>query len=768
MSDRPGLPLPAVPLVMAAFVAGTTASFLFGGPWWASAGLAAIGALALLVAMGPGALRVGTLLVIGAAVAAAASGHARGIDADANPPPAIATLSGTHTIVGVAREDAQLRGTFATVDLRVESVDGEEQGGGLRLTLPAPDEPLLAGDRLRATVEIERPPVVADFDYPGYLRSRGIHAVGAFPSSSEVVGHDDGNVLTNRLRALRRWATGNIERSLPEPEASVAAGMLLGERRTIPAALSEELRVTGTTHLLVVSGQNVALLVGTIVAILGSVLPRRRAALFAILAIPLYVVFVGAEPPVVRAALMAVGIAVAAVSGRRTPGWLYLLYAVGIMLAIDPLLARDVAFQLSVAATAGILHIAPPLRDALTALAGRRAEGVFGGLVETFAVATAAALAVTPVQWAAFEQVSLVQIPANVAVAPLYESVLVVGMLAALFGWIPIVADVLHVAGAFAPAMFIAVVGVMADVPAATLALRAPLVAGVLWYVALLAAAFVIAPREGAALRFAGRGVAPVTVLLGVTAIGLWFAVLSTGEAVARIDVLDVGQGHAVLIRDGGSSILIDVGPPDGAATRALARVDAGRSLDAILLTHADRDHTGGLREIERRFDVGEVLTGAPAAGTATRQIDIGDRIWISPRTSVEVLSPPVVTLGAEHASENDRSLVLMVTIGDRRILLAADIEASAERWLIRSGISLAADVLLVPHHGSLTSSTPEFVQAVSPRVAVISVGDRNSYGHPRPEVLARYEDVLVIRTDLSGDITLRSDGERLWLASGP
>ena len=261
-------------------------------------------------------------------------------------------------------------------------------------------------------------------------------------------------------------------------------------------------------------------------------------------------------------------------------------------------------------------------------------------------------------------------------------------------------------------------------------------------------------------LRFVGAG-------LGVTAIGLWFAVLSTGEAVARIDVLDVGQGHAVLIRDGGSSILIDVGPPDGAATRALARVDAGRSLDAILLTHADRDHTGGLREIERRFDVGEVLAGAPTEGMVTRRIDIGDRIWISPRTSVEVLSPPVVTLGAEHASENDRSLVLMVTIGDRRILLAADIEAAAERWLIRSGISLAADVLLVPHHGSLTSSTPEFVQAVSPRVAVISVGDRNSYGHPRPEVLARYEGVLVIRTDLSGDITLRSDGERLWLASG-
>ncbi len=146
------------------------------------------------------------------------------------------------------------------------------------------------------------------------------------------------------------------------------------------------------------------------------------------------------------------------------------------------------------------------------------------------------------------------------------------------------------------------------------------------------------------------------------------------------------------------------------------------------------------------------------------REIDIGDRIRVSERVEIEVLGPPVDTIPATLASGNDTSLVLLVRIGTRRILLPADIERAGERWLVDSGLDLRADALIVPHHGSATSSTRAFLDAVQPRVAVVSVGAHNPYGHPVPEVIARYVGVHLYRTDESGDIALRSDGDRLWI----
>ena len=167
------------------------------------------------------------------------------------------------------------------------------------------------------------------------------------------------------------------------------------------------------------------------------------------------------------------------------------------------------------------------------------------------------------------------------------------------------------------------------------------------------------------------------------------------------------------------------------------------------------------LPSVERTPDTHALLVhGAPG----TQASDRGARSLVSERTTIEVLAPPVVTADRAHSSKNNAALVLLITIGDRRILLAADIEAPAERWLIASGMDLRADVLVVPHHGSNSSSTFEFINAVQPRVAVIPVGAGNPYGHPHPDVLARYQDVMLLRTDEDGDVTLRSDGERLWV----
>ncbi|MCY3655095.1 MAG: DNA internalization-related competence protein ComEC/Rec2 [Chloroflexi bacterium] len=754
--------LPALPLVAASFIAGTVGGAVLGGPWWATLLVATLGAAVVVLVAGRATLGAPLVLLV-ALVAVAAAGHARIEGAESRPPPPLARLSGTHDVVGVVRSDPRLSGTLARLDLRVESIDGVEYGGGLRLTMPAPRNPLREGDRIAVTAEIERAPRFDDFDYAAFLRSRGIHAVAAYPERWELLDRDAGNDVADALRRLRGWALDNVERALPEPEASLAAGMLLGRQRTMPAGLEDDLRRTGTTHLLVVSGQNVALLLGTAIALLTAVISRRRAALLALALLPGYVVLVGAEPPVVRAAIMAVGIALAAVTGRRTPGWIYLVYALAIMLALRPLLVRDVAFQLSATATAGVMLVAPPLRDWAASRLRVTAEGATAALVEAGAIALGAALAVLPVQAASFGTVSLVQVPANVIVAPLYEATLLVAVAAALLGWVEPVAGLLHLAGVYAPAAFVAIVGVLAELPAAVVDVRAPLAVGAAWYAALAASAWVLGRREPAALQSGARTGFAGAVALRLGAAGLWIAVLAPSDDLASVTVLDVGQGQAVLVRDGGASVLIDAGPPDGAVLRALARVTDARSLDAVVLSHDDADHAGGLRELERRLRVGVVL-GDGIAGA--EPFDIGDRIRLTDRTTIEVLSPPVVTAGRAHRGDNNRSLVLLVRVGDVRVLIPADIEADAEEWLVGSGLQLRADALVLPHHGSKSSSSPALVEAVSPRVAIASAGAGNRHGHPHADVLARYGDAMVFRTDEHGDVTLRSDGVRLWVRS--
>lgn len=752
--------MPALIVAAGAFVAGTVLAALLGGAWWASALVAVALAATAWLALPRGRFDRPSAFVLLAAVALLAAGHARLAAVDGRPAPPLASLTGTHEVVGVARRDATVRATLARVDLAVESIDGVAAEGGLRLSLPAPERPILGGDRIRAVVAIEPPPELAEFDYAGYLRGRGIHAVAAFPAEFAVIERETGNPVAQRLRRARRWLVANIERSLPEPEASLAAGILIGERPSLTSGLSDDLRRTGTTHLVVVSGQNVALLLGITTAALTMVVSRRRASLLVLGLLPAYVLLVGLDPPVVRAAIMAVGIAIAGVSGRRTPGWIYLLYAAALMLALDPLLARDIAFQLSMSATAGVMLLAPSLRDRILTLAGWQAEGARAAVVEAGALAGGAALAVLPVQAAAFETVSLLTVPANVIVAPLYEATVAIAALTALLGFYGPLADAFAATVQFVPAAFVATVDQLARLPGGELPLRAPLAVGAGWYAALIAGVWALQRGEAPVLAPSARsGFATTTALAAVTG-GLWLAVLAPGQPHAVVTVLDV-QGLAVLIEDGDSRVLVDTGPSDGTVVEALSRAGVRDTIDAVVITHAHLDHRGGLPALQLRFNVDRVLgDGAPAA----QRLDIGDRIHLSARTTIEVLSPPVVTAGRLHRSDNDRSLVLLITIGDRRILLTADIEAPAEQWLIASGIDLRADVLLIAHHGSKSSSTRAFLDAVQPSVAVIPVGESD----PHPEVLARFEGggVLLFRTDLDGDVALLSDGRRLWVSS--
>ena len=768
MTAPPYPRLPTLPLLAGAFLSGVTLAAVVGGHWTVTALVAgaSLGATSLLLRARP------HLLLLAAMVVLAAFGHARFEAATATPSVGLAAPRGEHEVVGVIRDEPRVRGLYARIDLDVERIDGLEAGGAIRVTLPAPLDPLEVGERLQMRVELEAPPEIEAFDYAGYLASRGIHAVGAFPQFWDRTGRAPSD-WRSPIRRLRRALNASIERSLPDPQSALAAGVLVGERGTMSDDLTEALRQTGTTHLVVVSGQNVALLLGLGITVLTLVIPRRRAAVTLLVLLPFYVVLVGADPPVVRAAVMAVGIVIASAQGRRTPGWIYLVYAVALMLAWDPLLARDVAFQLSATATAGVIVLTPLLTSTTLARLGWGDSGLRATFVELAATATAATLAVMPVQVAAFDRFSLIAIPANVIVAPLYEATVFVAALAAAAGLTDLTAATARPLLAPVPAAFIWIVDLLASLPGGEVPVRAPLAAGLAWY-ALLAAVTWVLDRRGerpAALEPAHGTSFGWSVGFAVVAIGLWIAVLQPAPPGARVTFLDIGHGLAVLIEDGEQRVLFDTGPPDGSVLLALP--SEVTDLDAILISHTDNDHAGGLAPILDRMPVTAPLAdahtiedlraGLPEAA-AGRPFDIGDRIQLTDRTTIEVLSPPVANRGRAHESDNDGSMVIRITVGDRRILVTADIEAAAEAWLVDSGIDLQADVLLIPHQGSKTSSTPAFLEAVAPAAAVLSAGAANPYGHPAEEVMARYAGVPVFRTDQQGNVTVTTDGDQLWI----
>ncbi|MBM4410590.1 MAG: DUF4131 domain-containing protein [Chloroflexi bacterium] len=765
--SRPPDPLwPPIAVLTAAYLTGTAAGVLIGGTWWLTVVVGVTLALATLLAR----LAPASVAILLAAVALAGAGHARWQTHEASALPPVSVLTGVHTLVGTAREDAPVRGTLARVDLDVETVDGVPSAGGVRVTMLAPATPVHAGQRIRVTGKVEPPSRIEGFDYSGYLRSQGIVATLAFPQRIEVLG-DGWPAWRTSLRAVRRQAVANIERALPNPASALAAGILVGERGTLPPEVAADLRATGTTHLIVVSGQNVAITLGVLLPLVTLVLPRRRAALLLLLLLPAYVVTVGGDPPVARAALMAAGIAVAGALGRRTPGWLWLLLAAALMVAHDPSMATDISFLLSETATVGVLVVAPALRDALLAALRWPGAGARATLAETVATAAGAAACVLPVQVAVFERFTPWSVLANVLVAPLYEAALIVTTLAAALGWWAPAADVLRVAGRAAPEAFLDAVSLLARLPGAQAGGAWPRWAGLAWYAGLAVVSVMLARvgrRATPALSPGGSGGFARTVALGAVVVAVWGVVLAPAQRLDEVVVLDVGQGSATLIRSKGTAVLVETGPPDGAAVRALDAARAARRIDLVILTHADADHAGGLARLRERYDVGQVVGSEETLRMRKVEggvIDIGDRVRAG-AWSLTVLGPP--TDASTVASENDRSLVLLAESGARRVLLTADIEAAGETWLVRSGWPLRADVALVPHHGSTSSSTPSFVRAVSPAVAVVSVA-RTELLRPsggRGARAVRQVEALSHRSRRHGhtrngwDATLGADGE--------
>ena len=543
------------------------------------------------------------------------------------------------------------------------------------------------------------------------------------------------------------------------------------------------------------------LLAGLIVALLAGLTGRRRAGLIALAAVGTYTVFVGADAPVVRAAIMATVFLLAGILGRRASAAPAIALAAAIMVAVSPRVITDLGFQLSFAATASLAVLVPPLRK--RAVARLRIPAARTDIsatlahiaLETSVITLAAVAATLPLIALHFRRISLVAIPANLLVAPFFPAIFLGSLLTGIAGVIdPALGDATGWMLAWLPlSWFVVVAETGADLPFASTEIRGfGLAHAILLYVPLITAAWWLqrpvgdpspAPRSAPRRSPAALGMVPVASVLLALNLVVWSAVATGNDADLRVHALDVGQGDALLvIAPSGATLLVDGGPSGGALLREVARTlpRGDRSIDAVVATHPQADHITGLFSVLDRYSVGVLIVSplndrtdlgrrlreaASQHGVPVVVAEPGMLIDLGAGVRADILGPSEVGGGGRQI--NDAGVVLRLQYEHVAFLLAADLEAVGELALARTAWDLLADVLKVAHHGSRTSTMDLLLRRVQPSVAVISVGPGNGFGHPTAEVLDRLQNVLVLRTDQDGAITLRSNGTDLRYSTG-
>lgn len=606
--------------------------------------------------------------------------------------------------------------------------------------------------------------------------------------------------LAGAIDRLRNRAEASLARAMPEREASLARGFVLGQDQEIDPLTVTDFQNSGLAHLLAVSGQNVVLLslLGIAFMAVAGVGYRTRLLVLAGL-ILLYVPLAGGGPSIQRAGVMGLAGLVALAASRPASRVFTLALAATVTLLLNPLSVADVGWQLSFSAVIGIALLAGPIRQRLVGLMPSGQTSAAGGgyslrslVADGAAVTIAASVVTAPLMAFHFERISVATVLANLVALPAVAPAMWLGMASAAAGivWsglsVPLnllnsvlLAYIAQVAAWFGrPSWAVMEVGI-----GSVFALA--LVYGVL---AVMAAAGLWLSRR--VVLEPGHLLPPGDVrrrTVKVAAIGsallLLIVVLLPGsgrrdldpppEGGARIEILDIGQGDATLIRPSGTDpVLVDGGPPGGGVISALDSAGVER-LEAVIVTHADLDHVGGLYEVFDRHEVGrylfdgtpgDLLSQAREADSRIGTLSEGEKMRLGPLL-IEVLWPPPKTAGfAPPEDRNDRSIMLLLSLNGFRVLIAGDAEAEAVP--VDPG---PLDVLRTAHHGSDDAGLPAFLQRSRPRLSVISSGVDNRYGHPTGSTLDALAEAgsKVLRTDKDGTVSLVISSDRLDIETG-
>lgn len=762
--------------------------------WWAQRGLVTLGPLGRVLAI---------------AVLVVCAGGARHVAYRTPAPralePVAATSGDAVTLQGVVADAPEHAPNETQFTLEVGRVlahrDTASLSGRARVTLqPSPwaDHAVTfpdvqEGDSVRLRGSLRPAPGQRNpggFDYGAYLARRGICCTMYIGDPSDVsVRAESKSTLTGGIVAVRQYLRTQIQRYVPsEGGRAVLQALLLGDRGRITEAQREDFARTGLMHLLAVSGLHVFLVGMVFYVLLRPLLMRFQLpwrgmevgrALLTIALLGGYMVLTGGRPSVVRAVIMASLLIGSVVLQRSTHPLNTLGVAALVLLAVRPPALFDVGFQLSMTAVAGIVTLQPRL-SAPVPEEWRTSVVVDQGMSLLIA-SVAAVLGTAPVLLFHFGWVSVGGLILNVAGIPCTAVALSAALAMALMGGVSTMAG-----AAFGSAADLFVQGLLLTSRQGAdwlgwagirVANPSPFVLGALVLSVVGVAQW---PRPRIRWRCIVGGLLLATL-------SVWGTVLGQTTSLDLI-FFDVGNGDATLVstpRD--RHVLIDTGPrsPGGSAAGysilPYLRQQGIQQLDAVIVTHPDEDHLGGLPAILREVSVEKVYSSGQTVDTELfqesrrlmkaldvplRSVSRGDRISVAPNVGIRVLGPSRET---NFESVNNASVVVRLAYGGVTMLFPGDIEKQAEQELVSAyKDQLESDLVNVPHHGSRTSSTQRFVEATSDSIsthAVVSVGRSNPYGMPHEEVVRRWQERarMIHKTSTQGAVWMRTDGERMW-----
>ena len=660
------------------------------------------------------------------------------------------------------------RTTWAVrVPAEVRTFRGRRIRERVLLTLPVGRSPP-RGAILQTEARVVAPRTPSEdggFDERAWLARQGIHVVMRGSDWRRIGRRGGVSGIGDRLRDRIETAVGRGTTGL---RRGIVLGVVLGEDEGLPDTVRHDFRASGLYHLLAVSGQNVAFIAAGFLG-LGWLLRLRRVVreLLTLGGISAYVLAVGWQPSVARAAVAGALASLAWLVARPRDRWHFLALGALVLLAWMPTSIFDPGFQLSFAAVAAIFAAVPRTH---VLLAG---SPLPPRLTEACAVALVCGLVTAPIVLFQFGRAPVYTVPANVVAEPAMPLVLGLGLLAGAIDPIaPAAAAALAWLAGWAAAWLELVASTFGTLPGAQVGPRGALL-------------LTLATGSGlAALRLGRSRLARLTptqtaaLVAAALVVGVgWWATRPAAQpwvepAGLRVTFLDVGQGDSTLLETASGRVLVDEGPPEANVASQLARRGI-QSLSAIVLTHPQRDHIGGAADVLRHLRVGfvldpelaatgtdeeEAMAAAHERGVPVRPARAGEEFRLG-GLHFEVLNPQ--DAGTPSEDPNQNAVVLLVSYGETDILLTADAESD-----VTSNLPLKpVEILKVAHHGSADPGLEDELETLRPRVAVISVGRGNDYGHPRPETLAALATVpgiSVYRTDEDGAVVVESDGRRI------
>lgn len=681
-------------------------------------------------------------------------------------------------VTGTLAEPPEVRDTYINLRIHVRAVDpgnGDIPVNGTILVRLTNDYDLAYGDPVRVRGRLETPPEDEDFSYREYLLRQGIHSLLNTSSITLLPFGAERNPFWAFLYRLRASLYREVNALFPQPEAALLNGILLGIESDIPADLQQAFKDTGTAHIVAISGFNIAIIAALFVALFSRLLGKTYGSLLAILGIIFYTLLVGASASVMRAAFMGSLALIARQFGRRALALNALFFTALLMSLWNPFVLWDVGFQLSFAATLGLVLYAQPWQEAvknflLRFLPQNTVEAVIGPFSDYFLLTLAAQLTTLPITIYHFGRVSLISFIANPFVLPAQPPIMILGGLAAIAGKLyhPLGQVLAWFTWPF-PAYSIRAIEFFAGFEGGVYTVGEFGLLTMLLFYAILFGLTLFWSRLSTFRPLVNLSL--LTLLLGVISVNLWRTAVNGPDGRLHVTVLDVGSAESVLIKTpDGRFVLINGGPSPSRLVNQIGRQipPFRRQLDALLIAAPQENQVAALPRILDQYPPQAAFwTGNRQASYSARRLDE----WLT-KNAVPITEPgrgDVLDLGGGAVlrvfSVSPRGAVLGVEWGNFKVILPIGVRYDTFEEL-ENGTRLGpVTALLLAESGYSPSNPPEWLLNLKPEMYILSVSAADFDGRPSPDLLKTLKDANILRTDSMGQITLSTDGQQVWVS---